>query len=195
MNPISFAGTSAIDTLQTKSARTTRDGNSTPPEQPGDTAQISAAARQLAEVGRVFLNTKAGNITTDDASGLYNQISSIHQQIQTAKEANGGQLSAEDAEAIGQMQDQLSADIYSAAHDGAAPPAPPEGDAAKGMARVALQAGRVAVQAKAGAIDSDEASQLFGQISGSLDQIKSGDLSGLKELQDSISQQIYKSAH
>jgi hypothetical protein len=50
---------------------------------------------------------------------LGSQLATIQQQIAADTQANGGSLSATDAQAINQLQNQLSQQIYEAAHGSA----------------------------------------------------------------------------
>ena len=172
---------------------------------PADSVQLSPAAlREVALTGRVAINGEAGNLTSGQTQQLYGQISSIHQQIATDLQAGGGTLSATNAQAIQQSQNQLSGTIYSDAHDGAPPPSDP--NAPQAAAREALQAGRIALNEKAGNLSSDQAQQLGSQLGAIQQQIATdeqangGTLSStgaqaINQLQNQLSQQIHETAH
>jgi hypothetical protein len=167
--------------------------------------QLSPAAlRQIALTGRVALNERAGNITSGQATQLNGQISSIQSQIAADKQANGGTLSSSDAQAIQQLQNQLSQTVYSDAHNGAAAPTDP--DVTKAGAREAVQASRIALNETAGNLSSDQAKQLGSQLGTIQQQIASdeqangGSLSAadaktINQAQSQLSQQIYDTAH
>jgi hypothetical protein len=175
------------------------------PDVSADTVQLSPAAlREIALTGRVALNQQAGNITSAQATQLNGQISSIQSQIAADKQANGGTLSSSDAQAIQQLQKQLSQTIYSDAHNGAAAPTDPT--VTKAGTREAVQAGRIALNETAGNLSSDQAKQLSSQLSTIQQQIASdeqangGSLSAadaktINQAQSQLSQQIYDTAH
>ncbi|MGO4881895.1 MAG: hypothetical protein ACLP59_13860 [Bryobacteraceae bacterium] len=75
-----------------------------------------ANQREAVQAGRIVLNEKAGNLSGDQAQELGSQLGAIHQQVSTDEQANGGSLSASDAQAINQLQNQLSQQIYENAH-------------------------------------------------------------------------------
>jgi hypothetical protein len=79
-----------------------------------------AGQRAATETGRIVADQKAGNLSADQAQQLGSQLSAIQQQIASDEHANGGSLSKSDAQAINQLQNQFSDQIYEAAH-GAAP--------------------------------------------------------------------------
>jgi predicted transcriptional regulator len=86
---------------------------------PSDPTVTRAGERSAVEAGRIVLNEKAGNLTGDQAKQLGSQLATIQQQIAADTQANGGSLSATDAQAINQLQNQLSQQIYEAAHGSA----------------------------------------------------------------------------
>ena len=88
---------------------------------PSDPNVTRAGAREALEAGRIVLNEKAGNLSGDQATQLGSQLGTIQQQIATDKQANGGSLSTTDAQAINQLQNQFSQQIYEAAHGGVTP--------------------------------------------------------------------------
>jgi hypothetical protein len=175
------------------------------PEIPEDTVHLSPAAmREIALTGRVSLNEQAGNITTGQGTQLNGQISSIQTQIAADKQANGGTLSSSDAKAIQQLQNQLSQNVYSDAHNGAAAPTNP--DVTRAGAREAVQAGRIALNETAGNLTSAQAGQLSSQISTTQQQIASdkqanggslsaADAKAINQTQNQLSRQIYDTAH
>jgi len=174
-------------------------------DQAADQVQLSSAAlREIAQTGRVAINAAAGNLTSSQTQQLYSQISTIHQQIAGDRQADGGTLSSADAQAVQQSQNQLSAAIYSDAHNGAAPPSDPS--VPQAAAREALEAGRVALNEKAGNLNSDQAQQLGAQL-GAIQQQIAGDeqanggtlsqtgAQAINQLQNQFSQQIRETAH
>lgn len=116
---ISDADAQAIQESQNQLSQTiysqAHDG-AAPPDNP---YLPRAAARQAVEAGRIALNEKAGNLSSDQAKQLSSQLAAIHKQIVADEQANGGSLSPADAQAINQLQRQLSQQIYQAAHGGA----------------------------------------------------------------------------
>jgi len=175
------------------------------PDSPADTLQLSPAAlREVALTGRVVLNEQAGTISSEAAAQLYGEISSIHNQILADRQAGGGTLSPSDAQAIRQLQSQLSQTIYSDTHDGAALPADPGVN--KAGVREALEAGRIALYEKAGNLSSDQAQQMYSQLGAILqkivadEQANGGSLSpadarAINHLQNQLSRQIHVTAH
>jgi len=85
----------------------------TPPSDPHVTL---ASAREAIEAGRIALNESAGNLSGEQAQQLGSQLGTIQQQIAADEQANGGTLSKADAQAIDQLQNQFSQQIYQAAH-------------------------------------------------------------------------------
>jgi len=180
-------------------------GTAQTPDVPADTLHLSSAAlREIALTGRVALNEQAGNITSQQAAQLNGQTSSIQSQIAADKQANGGTLSSSDAQAIQQLQNQLSQTVYSDAHNGAAAPTDPDGT--KAGAREAVQAGRIALNETAGSLSSDQAKQLSSQLDTIHQQIVTdeqanggslspADAQAINQAQSQLGQQIYDAAH
>lgn len=176
-------------------------------EVPPDEVDLSSDAflRETAESGRIALNAANGDLTSDQASQLYQQVASIQSQIQSDKQADGGTLSPADAQTINQLQSQLSASIYSDAHNGDAPPSTPSTPSAIG-GREALEAGRIELNQQAGNITSTQAQQLMTQQTQISQQISSDEQSNggtltqaqaqqIWQSQNQASQQIYQAAH
>jgi len=175
------------------------------PDEPTDTLQLSSAAmREMALAGRVALNEQAGTITGEQAAQLNGQTSAIQSQIAADKQANGGTLSSTDAQAIQQLQTQLSQTVYSDAHNGAAAPTDP--DVTKIGVREAVQAGRIAVNQTAGNLSSAQAAELYSQTAGIQQQIvtdqhanggslSAADVTAINHSQNQLSQQIYDTVH
>ncbi len=172
---------------------------------PGDTLQLSPAAlREVALTGRVAADQKAGSISSSQAQQLFGQVASIHSQIQADKQANGGTLSPTDAQAIQQLQNQLSQTIYTDANNGAPPPSDP--NVTRAGAREDLQSGRIALNEKAGNLSSAQAQQLSSQLGAIHQQIVTdeqanggalspADAQAINQQQTQLSQQIYTDAH
>jgi len=173
--------------------------------QPADSVQLSPAAlRETGLTGRVALNEKAGNLSGDQAQQLYGQIASIHSQIATDRQADGGTLSSTDAQAIQQLQSQLNQTIYSDAHNGTAPPSNP--NVTQAGEREAVEAGRIVLNEKAGNVTTAQAQQLGSQLATIHQQIAAdeqanggplnpADAQAINQLQNQFSQQIYEAAH
>lgn len=172
---------------------------STPLDQVDITPTSQIIERLNAEDGRVALDTAAGNLTTPQYQELYAQIASIQQQISGAEQHDGGTLSAQDTQRIDQYESQLSAMIYSDAHNGASLPS----DATPSAAghREALQAGRIQMGEQAGSLTSSQAQQLMhqqyqidGQVSADKQAnggvLTSAEAQQIAQLQDQASQQI-----
>ena len=83
---------------------------------PSDLYVPQAATREALEAGRIVLNEKAGNLSSDQAQQLGSQLGTIQQQIATDEQANGGTLSPAAAQAINQLQNQLSQQIQETTH-------------------------------------------------------------------------------
>jgi hypothetical protein len=172
---------------------------------PADDLQLSPAAlREVALTGRVATNVEAGNLTSDQAQQLYGQISSIHSQIAADLQADGGTLSSPDAQAIQQSQSQVGQTIYSDTHNGATPPSDPT--VTRAAARQTLEAGRIALNEKAGRLSADQAQQLSSQLATIQQQIAAdeqadggalspADAQAINQLQSQLGQQIHQAAH
>jgi hypothetical protein len=91
---------------------------------PSDPKAPQAAVREAVAAGRIVLNEKAGNLSGDQAQQLGSQLGTIQKQIATDEQANGGTLSATDAQAINQLQNQFSQQIYDMAHSVTTPDQP-----------------------------------------------------------------------
>jgi hypothetical protein len=88
---------------------------------PSDPNVTQAAAREALEAGRITLNEKAGNLSSGQAQQLGSRLGTIQQQIATDEQTNGGTLSPADAQAINQLQNQLSQQIHLTAHPAVGP--------------------------------------------------------------------------
>jgi hypothetical protein len=77
---------------------------------PTNLTVTTAEAREFIQAGRIVSNEGAGNISSTQASQLFSQLGQIAQQSQTASTS-----------ATNQSQNQLSAEIYEAAHSGSNP--------------------------------------------------------------------------
>ncbi len=180
-------------------------GSAQTPVEGADHVQLSPAAlREVEFTGRVAENVAGGNITSDQAQQLYGQIATVHQQIATDRQANGGTLTAADQQTIQQSQNQLSGTIYSDAHNGAAPPTDPA--VPRATERENLEAGRIALNAQAGNLSGAQAEQLGAQA-GTIQQqvaadeqanggtLSQTDAQAINQLQNQLSQQIHETAH
>ena len=190
---------------KTQASTDTSSGYAIPVDQVEISPTSAAMRRETSETGRIALNVQAGNLTSDQATQLYQQVASIQAQIEAYKQADGGTLSSQDAQTINELQSQLSASIYSDAHNGAAPPTTPPtvSDAAK---REALEAGRIELNQQAGNLTSDQVQQLtqqqdqINQLIAADKQASGGTLSQsqaqqINQLQDDASKQIYQFVH
>ncbi|MGD0361472.1 MAG: hypothetical protein ABSC93_11410 [Bryobacteraceae bacterium] len=88
---------------------------------PSGATVTQAGTREDLEAGRIVLNEKAGHLSSGQATQLGAELSGIQQQIAGDEQANGGTLSPTDAQAINQLQSQLSQQIYNTAHSVATP--------------------------------------------------------------------------
>lgn len=190
---------------QTKPSAASANSDPVPVDQVDITPTADALLRDASETGRIALNAAAGNLTGSQATQLYQQIASIQTQIGTDKQADGGSLSSQDAQTINQLQSQLSATIYSDAHNGAAPPSTPSTPIVA-VQREALQAGRIQLNEQAGNLSASQAQQLMqqqskidGQIAADTNSL-TGSLTPSQEqqinqLQDRASAQIRQTVH
>jgi len=179
--------------------------DSTPTDQTDSVELSTSGARDTAETGRVALNVAAGNLTSDQATQLYQQIASIQSQIAADKQADGGTLSINDAQTIAQLQSQLSGTIYTDAHNGAAPPSDPPTVSGANV-REAMQAGRIEMNLQAGNLTASQAQQLGAQQA-QIDQTIAADqqanggsltqsqAQAIEQLQSQASSQIYQMVH
>ncbi|HXM45773.1 MAG TPA: hypothetical protein VN924_31345 [Bryobacteraceae bacterium] len=83
---------------------------------PSDPNVTQAGRREAVEAGRIALNEQAGHLNGVQATQLGSQLSTIQQQIAADERANGGSLSSTDAQAVNQLQNQLSRQIEQTAH-------------------------------------------------------------------------------
>jgi len=176
------------------------------PAEPADVVDIGSITRnEVMETGRIALLNQSGNLTSDQASQLYQQLAAIQAQIKADEQANGGTLTDENKQAIAQSQNQLSAAIYSDAHGGAAPPATPQAAGAADK-RAAAQAGRILLNEKAGNLSADQVTQLAAtetQIDNTIladKQANGGTLTAaqaytINQMQSAASKTIYDEAH
>jgi len=179
-------------------------GVAVPVDQVDITHNSDAMHRQISETGRIALNAAAGTLTSAQATQLYQQVASIQAQITADTQANGGTLTPQDADSISQLQSQLSATIYSDAHNGAAPPPNPTITVAG--QREALQAGRIELNLQTGKLTTTQAQQLT-QQQAQIDQQIAADKQAnggtltqaqaqqINQVQDQASQQIYQMVH
>jgi hypothetical protein len=137
---------------------------------------------QLSFAGRIALGVGDGQLTSAQGQQLDTQLQTLNQTIQT-----GGT-------GIGQLQSQLSQQIYGDGHNGATLPANPTVTTAE--ARTFIQAGRVATQENDGHLTSGQASQFYSQISQIYQQSQNGTSASATNLaQNQLSAQIFDTAH
>jgi hypothetical protein len=202
LTPITFS-TSSMQ--QTYSPAPFETPASTTSDTPADSLHLSLAAlREVTLTGRVAMNLADGNITSDQAGQLGGQVSSIQSQIAADLQADGGTLSPTDAQAIQQLQDQVSQTIYGDTHNGAT--LPPPATWSKAENRGDVEAGRIAMDETAGSISSDQAQQLDSQLSTIHQQMVTdmqanggtltpAEAQAINQLQSQLSQQISHAAH
>lgn len=201
MTPVSLKGSNLPESnVPPAATRPTAVASS----QPADTLQLSPIAlAQVRLTGRVALDEHAGELTGTQAQQIYGQLSSIHSQIATERQADGGTLSSTDALAIRQAQTQSGQTIYSDTHNGAAPPS--GATASPAAERQSLEAGRIVLNEKAGNLTSGQAKELGSQL-GTIQQqiatdtqadggkLSASDAQAINQLQDQLSQQIRATA-
>lgn len=137
---------------------------------------------QLSLAGRIALGVGAGRLTSSQGQQLDAQLQTINQQI-----TSGGS-------GIGQLQSQLSEQIYGDGHNGAT--IPTDLTVSAGEERDFLQAGRVVTQVTAGNLTSTQSSQFFSQISQIYQQSQNGaSASATNQAQNQLSVEIYDAAH
>src|ERR1700691_683558 len=91
---------------------------------PSDPSVTQAGAREAVEAGRIVLNQQDGHLDGGQSTQMGAQLSTIQQQIATDEQASGGTLSSTDIQAINRLENQLSQQIYNAAHVGTTPNQP-----------------------------------------------------------------------
>ncbi|MGC9949765.1 MAG: hypothetical protein ABSF64_25635 [Bryobacteraceae bacterium] len=209
MTTVSSINSLSPDAYQPTLPSTNQPVYATSEAAPVDQVDITHAGdpmtRQASEAGRIALNAAAGNLTSDQATQLYQQLASIQTEIAADKQANGGTLSTQDAQSIYQLQSQLSGTIYSDAHNGATVPTthPTESEAGR---REELQAGRIELNVQAGNLSTSQAQQLTqqqSQIDGQVaadEQANGGSLTQaqaqqINQLQEQANKQIYQTVH
>jgi hypothetical protein len=111
----------AVQQAQTQLSQTVYSDAHNGATAPSDATVTQAGTREDVEAGRIVLNEKAGHLSGGQATQLGSELSGIQQQIAGDEQANGGTLSATDAQAINQLQSQLSQQIYNTAHSVATP--------------------------------------------------------------------------
>jgi hypothetical protein len=137
---------------------------------------------QLSLAGRIALGVGDGKLTSSQGQQLDAQLQTINQQI-----TGGGS-------GIGQLQSQLSEQIYGDGHNGAT--IPTDLTVSAGDERDFLQAGRVVTQESAGNLTSSQGSQFFSQISQIYQQAQNGaSASATNQAQNQLSVEIYDAAH
>jgi hypothetical protein len=137
---------------------------------------------QLSLAGRIALGVGDGKLTSSQGQQLDAQLQTIHQQI-----TSGGT-------GIGQLQNQLSEQIYGDGHNGAT--IPTDLTVSAGDERDFLQAGRVATQESARNLTSSQGSQFFSQISQIYQQSQNGaSASATNQAQNLLSVEIYDAGH
>jgi hypothetical protein len=137
---------------------------------------------QLSLAGRIALGVNDGKLTSSQGQQLDAQLQTINQQI-----TSGGS-------GIGQLQSQLSEQIYGDGHNGATIPTGLTVSA--GDERDFLEAGRITTQENAGNLTSSQGSQFFSQISQIYQQSQNGaSASATNQAQNQLSVEIYDGAH
>jgi hypothetical protein len=137
---------------------------------------------QLSLAGRIALGVGDGKLTSSQGQQLDAQLQTIKQQI-----TSGGS-------GIGQLQSQLSEQIYGDGHNGAS--IPTDLTVSAGEERHFLEAGRVVAQENAGNLTSSQGSQFFSQISQIYQQSQNGaSASATNQAQNQLSVEIYDAAH
>jgi hypothetical protein len=71
--------------------------------------------------GRIALNEKAGKLSSDQAQQLFSRDVDLYKQIAADQQANGGSLTASEAQGFQQFRNDLSQLIYQAAHPSSSP--------------------------------------------------------------------------
>ncbi len=118
---LSPADAKAVQQAQTQLSQTVYSDAHDGAVAPSDPKVTQAGTREDVEAGRIMLNEKAGHLSGGQATQLGSELSGIQQQIASDEQANGGTLSPTDAQAINQLQSQLSQQIYNTAHSVATP--------------------------------------------------------------------------
>lgn len=113
---LSSADAKAVQQAQNQLSQTVYSDAHDGATAPSDPNVTQAGTREDVEAGRIVLNEKAGHLSSGQATQLGAELSGIEQQIAGDEQANGGTLSPTDAQAINQLQSQLSQQIYNTAH-------------------------------------------------------------------------------
>src|SRR5271163_4243745 len=141
-------------------------------------------AIELSLAGRIALGVGDGLLTGDQGLQLESQLKAVNQQIQSG----GAGVD------IGQLQSQLSQQIYGDGHNGAT--IPTDLTVTPAEDRDFLQAGRIVTQESAGNLTSNQASQFFSQIGQIYQQSQSGATAAVtNQAQNRLSAEIYDAAH
>ncbi len=167
-----------------------------------DSVQLSPAAREIFQAGRLALHVEAGDLSSDEAGGIYSHIAAVAAELVQDKAAHDGTLSDEDRKSIARAQDRISHEIANATGSIGKDEQPPS----IAEARTVFEAGRVVLNQKAGNISDTQAAQLLETIGGDLQQIRAdeqangGSLSGAQDnewndLQTQLSRDIYTAGH
>ncbi len=84
---------------------------------PQDTVTIShPEARELLQLGRVAYNEQAGNLTRTQGAQLDSLIQQTQATITSDIQGSSGTLTSAEAQSIGQLQNGISAQIYTDAN-------------------------------------------------------------------------------
>ncbi len=84
---------------------------------PQDTVTLNhPEARELLQLGRVAYNEQAGNLTSAQGAQLDSLIQQTQATITSDIQGSGGTLTAAEAQSVGQLQDGISAQIYTDAN-------------------------------------------------------------------------------
>jgi hypothetical protein len=148
----------------------------------GETTPSQQDIVELSLAGRIALGVRAGRLTSDQGQELFSQLKTINQSI------NGGTADT------GQLQSQLSQQIYADGHNGAAIPAGLTVSSA--IERDFEQAGRIAAQESDGNLTKSQADEFFSQIRQLYQESQNGaSPSAINQAQNQLSVEIYDAAH
>jgi len=154
--------------------------SSTTASSPTSVSQLSPQDLvELSDAGRIALGVSDGKLTSVQGQQLDSQLETL-QQTQPAQ--------------FGQLQSQISQQIYGDTHNGATLPTDPTLSPATDQDF--FEAGRVALQESAGNLTSTQGSQFLSQISQIYEQSQNGaSASATTQAQGQLSTEIYDAAH
>jgi hypothetical protein len=167
------------------------------------------------QAARMLDGFEQGQLSADQLKQLYGEDQKIKQEAKSMESLDGGHLTQADQQSLNQRLNTVSNQIYSARHNGAAPPPPSTTGSdwnkdhprrAEVNGRLDHQASRILDGMEQGQLSTDQVKQLYGEDQqirqeersmASLDggHITKADQKSLNEQLDVVSKEIYALRH